>query len=153
MVLDSLGNFSRYTGLHHRFSESFDWLTTRNLESLEPATYTFGNGLRAIVSDNPGKATDAALEKFECHNQYIDIQLLVRGKERMGWKFRGNCVAPKGEYSQEKDVLFFGDTPDVWFNLAAGDFTIFFPEDVHAPMVGEGLIKKVVVKIPVGQGA
>jgi len=28
-------------------------------------------------------------------------------------------------------------------------FTIYFPDDVHAPMIGEGPIKKMVVKIRV----
>ena len=26
-------------------------------------------------------------------------------------------------------------------------FAIFYPEDVHAPMIGEGMIKKLVLKI------
>jgi biofilm protein TabA len=30
-----------------------------------------------------------------------------------------------------------------------GTFAIFFPEDAHAPMAGEGLIHKVVVKVAV----
>jgi beta-galactosidase beta subunit len=33
--------------------------------------------------------------------------------------------------------------------LQAGMFSIYFPEDVHAPMIGEGPIKKVVMKVRV----
>jgi beta-galactosidase beta subunit len=45
--------------------------------------------------------------------------------------------------------MLYSDTPDTYFSLKDGQFVIFFPEDVHAPMLGEGLIKKLVVKIPV----
>ncbi len=38
-------------------------------------------------------------------------------------------------------------TPDMYFKLTAGQFAIFFPEDVHAPMIGEGTIKKLIIKV------
>jgi biofilm protein TabA len=44
-------------------------------------------------------------------------------------------------------VLFYADAPDMHFSLKDGQFVIFYPEDVHAPMIGEGPIKKLVVKV------
>jgi YhcH/YjgK/YiaL family protein len=35
----------------------------------------------------------------------------------------------------------------MFFQLTDGQFAIFFPEDVHAPMIGVGEIKKLVVKV------
>ena len=67
----------------------------------------------------------------------------------MGWKPRSACTQPKGDYNEEKDVLFYADAPDTFFHLQAGQFTIFFPEDVHAPMIGTGKIRKLVIKVPV----
>jgi YhcH/YjgK/YiaL family protein len=37
----------------------------------------------------------------------------------------------------------------MFFQLTDGQFAIFFPEDVHAPMIGEGEIKKVVIKVKI----
>ena len=34
----------------------------------------------------------------------------------------------------------------MYFQLTDNQFGIFYPEDVHAPMIGEGEIKKVVIK-------
>ncbi len=65
----------------------------------------------------------------------------------IGWKPRGACTQPKGEYNDEKDVLFFADAPDMHFQLRDGQFAIFFPEDVHAPMIGEDEIRKLVIKV------
>jgi YhcH/YjgK/YiaL family protein len=67
----------------------------------------------------------------------------------MGWKPRHSCILPKGEYSEEKDVLFFNDEPDMFFTLHPGQFAIFFPEDVHAPLISEGDVKKLIIKVKV----
>jgi biofilm protein TabA len=79
--------------------------------------------------------------------QHIDIQLCIDGKETIGWKPRENCISPKGEYNPENDVLFFSDEPDMFFSLTNGQFVIFFPEDVHAPMISEGEVRKLVIKV------
>jgi YhcH/YjgK/YiaL family protein len=58
-------------------------------------------------------------------------------------------VDPKEAYNAEKDVIFYNDKPDMYFSLHEGQFAIFFPDDVHAPMIGEGPVKKLVVKVKI----
>jgi YhcH/YjgK/YiaL family protein len=87
--------------------------------------------------------------KFECHNANIDIQLCIKGVETLGWKPRQDCKSEREPYNAEKDVLFYTDKPDMFFQLTDGQFAIFFPEDVHAPMIGEGEIKKLVIKVKI----
>ena len=53
------------------------------------------------------------------------------------------------EYNAEKDVTFYSDEMDTYFELNSGQFVIFYPEDVHAPMIGKGPIKKLVVKVEI----
>ncbi|MEO5649867.1 MAG: YhcH/YjgK/YiaL family protein, partial [Ginsengibacter sp.] len=101
------------------------------------------------VSNKPGKAQEESAAKFECHNKHIDIQLCIKGKEQIGWKSRQSCTQLKEAYSAEKDVAFYNDAPDMYFQLTDGQFAIFFPEDVHAPMIGEGDIKKMVIKVKI----
>jgi len=60
-----------------------------------------------------------------------------------------NGTQQKGEYNAEKDVVFYNDAPDMYFQLTNNQFAIFFPEDVHAPMIGEGEIKKLVIKVKI----
>jgi YhcH/YjgK/YiaL family protein len=146
MILDTLENASKYTGLHKLFAKAFEFIKSQDLEAIEPGKYEIeGKELHASVSLKDGvKAGDA---KFEAHNNYIDIQVCPSGSEQLGWKPRNKCQNPKGEYNAEKDVIFYNDKPDTYFDLNAGQFAIFYPEDVHAPMIGEGPIKKLVVKI------
>ena len=106
-----------------------------------------GDELHASVSNKDG--VTAADAKFEAHNNYIDIQVCPTGKEELGWKPRNKTVSPKEAYNAEKDVTFFNDEMDTYFELTAGQFAIFYPEDVHAPMIGEGPVKKLVVKVKI----
>ena len=71
----------------------------------------------------------------------------MKGNETMGWKPRSKCVIPNGDFNEEKDVQLYFDEPDTFFNLTDQQFVIFFPEDVHAPMIGEGEITKMVIKV------
>lgn len=146
MIIDTLANADKYKSNHPLFAKAFAWIKSQQMDSMEPGKFPIdGTDLHASVSLKDGlKAADA---KFEAHNNYIDIQVCPAGTEQIGWKPRGTCVNPKGDYNTEKDVIFYSDAPDTYFSLQAGQFAIFFPEDVHAPMIGEGPIKKLVVKV------
>jgi biofilm protein TabA len=148
MVIDTLENAGNYTSLHPRFAKAFEYLKSIDLNAVEPGKFEIdGKDLHASVSAKDGvKAEDA---KFEAHNSYIDIQVCISGKETMGWTPRSKCTQPKGEFNTEKDVIFYNDQPEMYFSLSGGQFVIFYPEDVHAPMIGDGLIKKLVVKVKI----
>ena len=45
--------------------------------------------------------------------------------------------------------MFYVDRPDMFFQLTNNQFAIFFPEDVHAPMIGKSEIKKMVIKVKI----
>ena len=141
MIIDKLENAEKYYNNHPLFKEAFEYIVSTDLLNADHGSVQITDGLKAIYSDAPGKVKELSLEKFECHNQNIDIQVCIRGNETIGWKPRQDCASPKGEYNADKDVLFYNDSPDMFFNLKPGQFAIFFPDDVHAPMIGEGMIK------------
>ncbi len=146
MIIDSLTNSDKYTSLHPRFDKAFEFIKSQHLQTIEPGKYAIdGPDLHAGVTEREGYVREEA--KFECHNFWLDIQVCPTGKEQIGWSARENVTSPKGEYNAEKDVTFYNDTPQTYFTLQAGQFAIFYPEDVHAPQIGEGLIKKLVVKV------
>ena len=146
MIIDTLDNAGKYISLHPRFKEAFEFIKEQDLNKIEPGKYPIdGTDLHASVSLKDGvKASDA---KFEAHDHFIDIQVCPAGTEKLGWKPRNKCIDPREAYNAEKDVIFFNDKPDMYFDLNPGQFAIFYPEDVHAPMIGDGPIKKLVVKV------
>ncbi len=149
MILDTLNNASKYISLNPLFAKAFDYINQNDVANLPDGVTEIADGLKVIVNTGNGKTAQASLAKFECHDKNIDIQLCVKGIETIAWKPREKCVTPNGAYNPEKDVRFFSDAPDMFFQLTDGQFAIFFPEDVHAPMIGEGEIKKLVFKVKI----
>ncbi|NEW80114.1 MAG: DUF386 domain-containing protein, partial [Gelidibacter sp.] len=121
----------------------------KDLLNLEDGKFEIAEGLKLIVSNGQGKTKETSLEKFECHDNNIDIQICVKGLETIAWKPREKCEIPNGDYNSEKDVRFYNDVPDMFFQLTNNQFAIFYPEDVHAPMIGNGEIKKLVFKVKI----
>lgn len=148
MIIDTIKNAPKYFAAHPLFEKAFAYINQADLNAAEVGKVDIdGDNLKAIYSNKDGMTVAESTAKFECHNAHIDIQLCIDGTETIGWKPRENCKDPKGDYSPEKDVQFFNDAPDMFFQLRNGQFAIFFPEDVHAPMIGEGPIKKLVIKV------
>jgi len=147
MILGHIANIDKYACLHPRFAKAFEFVKNLNLATLEAGSKfeIDGKNIYAAVSAKEGvKAADA---NFEAHDNYFDIQVCPAASETIGWSPRDEVKEIKTPYHPEKDVTFFADKPHTYFLLHAGQFAIFYPEDVHAPMIGEGLIKKLVVKI------
>ncbi|NBW04044.1 MAG: DUF386 domain-containing protein, partial [Cytophagia bacterium] len=136
MIIDTLANASKYTSLNPLFAQAFDYIQKQDLANLPVGVSDIGEGLKMIVSVANGKTQAVSLEKFECHDKNIDIQICVSGLETIGWKPREKCLTENGGYNPDKDVQLYNEQPDMYFQLTDGQFAIFFPEDVHAPMIG-----------------
>ncbi len=149
MIIDTIQNAPKYFSVHPLFKAAFEYIIQNDLANAEIGKSDIAEGLKAIISNASGKTKEASMSKFECHNKNIDIQLCIRGVETIGWTPREKCVTPNGGYNEEKDVQLYFDSADTFFQLTNGQFAIFFPEDVHAPMIGEGEIKKLVIKVKI----
>ncbi|MDP4261703.1 MAG: YhcH/YjgK/YiaL family protein [Bacteroidota bacterium] len=150
MIIDTIKNASRYYGVHPLFKGAFEYIRQTNLNGIEPGRYEIdGDKLKAIISNKKGMTAAESIAKFECHDKHIDIQLCIKGAEQIGWKPREKCRMENGGYNTEKDVQLYSDAPDMYFQLADGQFAVFFPEDVHAPMIGTEEIKKLVIKVKI----
>ena len=112
--------------------------------------YELEDGAYVSVQEYTTKARSEA--KYEAHKKFIDIQLILSGKELI-------AVTPiekmeiKDEYNEAKDVMFFQHNDECTdYVLEAGDFLILYPQDVHMPGVcvnERSLVRKIVVKVPV----
>jgi YhcH/YjgK/YiaL family protein len=148
MIFDTLANADRYATLHLRFARAFEFLRTTDLNALGPGRYPIeGEDLFAIVETAPGRRRDKA--KLECHRKYIDIQYVLDGMDEMGWRPLLDCREPVSDFNATKDIQFFRDVPASWIATPPGVFCIFFPQDAHAPLISDGQIRKVILKIAV----
>ena len=146
MIIDSLKNSARIESLNPYFKQAFDYLKSLDFSKLEAGkTELNGDALFVMINDTNLKTKDDA--KLEVHNKYIDIQVPVSCAESFGWKDRAKCEVVSVPFDAEKDIEFYADIPTTYFTLQPGEFAIFFPEDGHAPCVGEGPIRKIIVKV------
>ena len=146
MIIDCFENSSLYESLNPLFPKAFEYLKKLDFSNLELGkTVLIENELTVIISDSTLKTQEEA--KFEAHDKFIDIQIPVSKAEGFGWSCRGEVKNPVDNYNPEKDVIFYKDKPAMAFDVNPGGFVIFFPSDVHAPCIGEGTIKKIVVKV------
>jgi biofilm protein TabA len=146
LILARLEQADRYLTLHPDFSAAIAFLRGQPLNHLPQGRIEITGTMYAMVSRSPARHRSEA--RLEAHRKHIDIQYLIAGIEEMGWRSHSRCQQPQGEYDAEKDIEFFGDTPDSYVTVRPGEFVIFFPDDAHAPLIGTGGVYKVVIKVP-----
>lgn len=147
MIIDRLENAPRYYALHPAFAEAFEYLRALT-GPLEAGRHEIdGDRLFVMAANGTGRGRDDML--IEAHQKYIDIHFTIDGVEELGWKAIQRCEQRKTEYDEAGDCELFTDQPDSINVLPPGTFGIYFPEDAHAPMIGQGEVHKAVVKVAV----
>ncbi|MBE6213809.1 MAG: DUF386 domain-containing protein [Rikenellaceae bacterium] len=147
MILDTLKNKEQYASLHPRFKAVFDYIDTHDLASMELGRHDIdGDNIFVMVQEIELRPREQA--RLELHRKYIDIQLVLRGPEEVfGWSEKKDCLTAETEFDEAKDIQLFIDKPQCFYTVREGQFSILFPEDGHAPMLGEGVVKKCIFKI------
>jgi YhcH/YjgK/YiaL family protein len=148
MIHDSLNNAAICFSLNPRFQKAFEYILNNDLSKVAPCKITLeGDNLYLSVAEIDGKKKDAA--KVEAHKKYIDIQVVLSGQETMGWASIEHCKEEIDFYNPVKDIIFYKEKPTSYMTVNPGEFAIFFPEDGHAPAIGDGPIKKIIIKVVV----
>ena len=146
MIADSIKNYKSYLSICPRLEKAFDFILNNDLATFEDGRHDIdGNEIFVMVSTPDLKRPEDA--PVETHRRYLDIQLVLSGKESFGWIAAEELKEPNAPFDEAKDICFWKDTPTMQFELHVGQMAIFLPEDGHAPMIGEGKIKKAIVKV------
>lgn len=146
MIIDSLSNIKNYEAFHALMPKVLEFLSKIDLGKLEVGRYDIeGDEAYAMISDENGRSVLEA--PLESHNEYIDLQICIRGRESFGWHYRPQLKLVKIAYNPKKDIEFYGDAPLIMFDLFPGYFVIFESSDAHAPLYGEKYVRKMVIKI------
>ena len=149
MIADTLSQSHRYTALSPRFAAAFEFLQRLPADQPLGRHDLDGDNCFALVQTYATKPLAEA--KFESHRKYIDIQFIQTGSETLLWSPLAALTKITEPYDAEKDIAFYATPPQVTpINLRAGEFTIFFPEDGHAPGLAYNSlaeVRKVVIKI------
>ena len=146
MIIDTLANLEFYKGLNEQLYKGLKFLKETDVAALPVGRYEIdGDTVFALVQAYETHLPEEC--RWEAHYKYTDIQYVVEGSERMGWKTLDGVV--KTEDRPEDDVYFFESDGD-HFVMHAGQFAVFAPQDAHRPGMAvdrQAPIKKIVVKV------
>lgn len=145
MIIGALSDRERYYSTHFLFHEAFDYAIANYKLLGEGKHIVVEDKIILIIANNDLRDKNEA--PLEAHRQYIDIQIVISGTESYGVRDTNRCDNSCDGYDAERDIEFFEDKFENLITLHEGDFAIFFPEDAHAPLIGEGKVKKMILKI------
>lgn len=146
MILTTLADSGRIEPLHPLFKRFFDYVKEHDLLHA-PLGRIEVDGDRLFINNVEADLTDSATQPLEAHREYIDVHVVLGGEEHFGWRPLADCAAVRQSYDPAVDCALYADRPSSWLTLRPGQAAIVFPEDPHAPVVGEGRVRKLIGKI------
>ena len=148
MIVGKLKDLKRYKGIHPNIDEAIDYVLNNDLKSLPKG--------KTVVSENVYINRDTYVAKpleecfFENHEHYLDLQIVLEGKELFGYTDISNpSLKVTTPYNTEKDVTKCSATEDTIYITLEEGFALVFNEDIHLAKakVNDELVEKAVVKI------
>lgn len=146
MIIADLTACHRYYNLHPRMREMLEYIVQHDFSQQEAGRILLDGDNLFINLDEVGLKTKEQ-QRLEFHKNYIDIQVPLLQAETMGWTALSDLTTPDIAYNPKRDCGFYTQAAKEYFCVKPGQFTIFFPEDAHAPIIGNGKQRKLVGKI------
>jgi biofilm protein TabA len=130
------------------WDKAFAFLKETNLDTIRPGKYLIdGDNVFASITENPTK--DMENSKWEFHKNYIDLQMVIKGTEKMGMTPISK-ITITDPYNDKKDIGFGTYSEGDYYTVEPGTFLIFSPSYAHRPSLkveGCDKDKKIVIKI------
>ncbi len=146
MIIASLSDSSRYENLHPLFKAAFDFIKANDLTKKDLGRIEL-QGEDLFINNIEAKLVSKEKQALEIHREYIDIHIPLDKPEIIGWKSLQNLKKPREEFNVKDDFAFYDEVATNYIQILPGEFLIAFPEDAHAPIIGEGSLRKLIVKI------
>ena len=140
--------FDRQYQLNKNYwDKAFAFLNNNKLDTMAVGKYVIdGDNVYAMITENKTKDTDST--KWESHRNYIDLQCVIKGEEKIG-RADISSLTITMPYDASKDLVnYSGDGK--FYVAEPNTFFLFFPADAHRPNIttnGNKPDKKIVIKI------
>ena len=130
------------------YAKAQEFIKNTDLKALEPGKHVIdGDNVWVNIADSQMKKLSQA--QLEVHDKYIDIQIPLSGAEAFGVRPRSELTSPVEPFNTVKDIQKFTDSYDRIVVLQSGEQITFEPDTAHAPLIGEGVIRKAIFKVKV----
>ena len=149
MIFDKLTSYPVYFQTSEMKSIIEDVIQNYSITTKDGTYQEFDHYYIKVMSPETLELSDI----IESHQKEIDIQILLSGTEKIRI-FSEESVTIKSDYNPEIDCTFYtpNRNPHSEVILQPGYFAMFFPQDIHNPLIAYNTIqslKKIVVKLDV----
>lgn len=145
MVIDNKNNLANYEDILPGITQVMSVISS--LDEYIVGRYELDSGFYMIQE---GVTIPLEENLFEAHEKYIDVQIMIEGKEMVEWANAQELQLCRS-YDEIKDIKFYSGsgTP---YTIESNMAYILFPTDGHKPCCHIGQIatkyKKIVIKLP-----
>ncbi|MBN2211649.1 MAG: YhcH/YjgK/YiaL family protein [Sedimentisphaerales bacterium] len=148
MIYDRMVFADAYNGHHPRLRQTIEFIRRCPADQASGRYEIQGNDIYAIVAEY--ETGSAETKRFEGHQRYIDVQVLLAGAERMDVAISDDLTVDE-PYHKEKDVIFY-KAPQEYTSLVLrpGYIVILYPQDIHRAgvcLTQPQRVRKLVVKV------
>lgn len=146
MIFDKLSNAHLYYGMGKKYEDAFKFLQDNDFSDKPAGNYSAVlDGREVLVKV---KRYDSRLHKdcrFEKHENCIDLQYIVSGREHFGYAPMDDELVRCGDNLAE-DCVYYNDASS-YVVLKTGMFAMALTDDVHIPELRIGDEPVPVVKV------
>ena len=152
MIVGKLVDLYRYKGIAKNIDTAIDYILNNDLMAL-PKGKTIVDGDNVYINRDTYVAKPYEECFFENHENYIDIQIVLKGKERIGYTHISNpTLKVTTPYNAEKDVTKYNYNPKgALFMTIEEGFALVYTEDAHLAKckADDNITEKLVVKVKI----
>lgn len=150
MIIGKLKDIHHYKGFLPQLDEAIDFLEQNDYLSIENGKHLINNHFFINRSSYIGKPLEEC--DAESHRKFIDIQIVIKGKEGIGYADITNPTLKVSiPYNEAKDVTKYEVEDELIYTMEDLSFAVTLPEDVHKPMIkiDDNIIEKMVMKLQI----
>ena len=131
MIVTDYRNLEFYSEVPHA-KEVIDFIDGFKKTEMKTGRYDIlGDELFAAVSRYDTEPRED--RKFESHRKYIDIQIVLDGKEELDWAETSSLKMTDNGFERGDDIAFYDGEALSTVILGKEQCAVLFPEDGHRP--------------------
>lgn len=147
MILAHLNDSDRYASLHPLFKQLFDYVKAHDFTHV-PAERIVLDGDRLFINVADVTLKSPEEQVLEVHRRYIDVHFPLSREEVMGWSSLSVLATESMQpFNEEDDFAVYAERAQSYLTIHPGEFAIVWPEDAHAPIIGQGALRKLIAKV------
>ena len=147
MIFGKITDSARIEAFHPALHRLFEFVKTHDLMQL-PLGRNEIDGDRLFINIAENNLVSPEQQKLEVHRAYLDVHLPLDNAETIGWRALSTIdIDPEQPFDVASDYALYAAPATSYVEVQPGEYLIAYPEDAHAPLIGEGGLRKAVAKI------